>query len=168
VTNLVATPSAGQLVISWSAPTLTPSGYLVSLALNGTPIVGSPFNVDFTVTTFTRTGLAAGTYTVTVTPTHVGATALPNQTTAVVPGSSTTTTVVGSTTTVSGATTTSIVGAGGPTTVRPIILPGLLPATGSSTTAQIVFWSMLLLVFGRMAILFARPLRVLPAKQFER
>jgi hypothetical protein len=36
--------------------------------------------------------------------------------------------VVGSTTTVSGATTTSIVGAGGPTTVRPIILPGLLPA----------------------------------------
>jgi hypothetical protein len=52
--------------------------------------------------------------------------------------------------------------------VRPIILPGLLPSTGSSTTAQIVFWSMLLLVFGRMAILFARPLRVLPAKQFER
>jgi hypothetical protein len=164
----VATPSAGQLVISWSAPTLTPSGYLISLALNGTPIVGSPFNVDFTVTTFTRTGLAAGTYTVTVTPTHVGATASPNQTTAVVPASSTSTTVIGSTTTVPGATTTSIVGAGGPTTVRPIILPGLLPSTGSSTTAQIVFWSMLLLVFGRMAILFARPLRVLPAKQFER
>jgi hypothetical protein len=57
------------------------------------------------------------------------------------------------------------VGAGGPTTtIRAITLPGLLPATGASGTATIVFWSLLVLVFGRMAILFARPVRVLAAR----
>jgi hypothetical protein len=34
--------------------------------------------------------------------------------------------------------------------------------TGPSHTVQIVVWALLVLVFGRMAVLMARPVRVIP------
>jgi hypothetical protein len=171
VTNLVATPTAGQLAITWTAPTgPAPIGYRIAVTIGGTLVGGSAFVVDAATTSITRTGLATGAYSVAVEPLHAfpftAATATV-QATVPAPATTTTTTSPSSTTTTVAAssTTTTIVGAGGPTTtVRAITLPGLLPATGASGTATIVFWSLLLLVFGRMAILFARPVRVLPAR----
>ena len=43
----------------------------------------------------------------------------------------------------------------------PLPTSGSLPVTGSSPL-PIAFWGILLLVFGRMAILMARPLKVIP------
>ena len=98
-------------------------------------------------------------------------------TTTLAPTTTTTTTVVGSTTTsttvgggttttsttVAGATTTTLIGSGSGTntTVRTGSGSGQLTATGGSPL-PIVFWAVLLLVFGRMVILLGRPLRVLP------
>jgi len=90
------------------------------------------------------------------------------------PGSSTTTTVAGATTTtVAGATTTTVAGAttttvpGATTTVRPttttaVASGGAIPVTGSSSTVPMVVWGVLVLVFGRMAILLARPVKIIP------
>ena len=91
--------------------------------------------------TFTAAPTAPGTYTVTST----GATS----------GTRTTTfTIVGATpTTVS---STGGIPSGGST--------GSIPATGSSTTSVIV-WGILLLVFGRMAILFGRKPKVISANR---
>ncbi len=89
-------------------------------------------------------------------------------TTTVAGGSTTTsTTVAGGTTTtsttVAGATSTTLLGSGSGTntTVRSGSGGGQLTATGGSPL-PIVLWAVLLLVFGRMAILLGRPLRVLP------
>ena len=98
----------------------------------------------------------------TVAPTTVAPTTVAPTTT--VRPSTTTTTVAGATTTtVSGATTTTSVASGGPTTtVRSG--GGSFPVTGSSQLPAIV-WAILFLVFGRMALLLAKPVRVLPPKQ---
>jgi hypothetical protein len=117
------------------------------------------------------------------------ASALPTTTTTTVAGSttttvagSTTTTVAGSTTTtVAGATTTTvrptttttalsstttIVGAAGPTTtIGFVTLPSYFPTTGSSSSGMIAFWAVLLLAFGRISILLARPVRVVTDKR---
>lgn len=110
-------------------------------------------------------------------------------TTTTAASASTTTTVAGAgTTTVAGATTTtfrsgsttssssttSTTAAGATTTVASTTLFGsgagggsytgtYIAAAGSSPT-PIIVWAVLLLVFGRMALLFGRPLRVLPPK----
>lgn len=98
----------------------------------------------------------------------------------------TTTTVRPTTTTVAGATTTTVAGATTTTTLVASAVPTTLastsggfnsggfnsgggtttsniPVTGPKKTVAIVVWAILLLVFGRMAILMARPIRVLPA-----
>ncbi|MDP2292129.1 MAG: hypothetical protein Q8M22_13140 [Actinomycetota bacterium] len=75
-------------------------------------------------------------------------------------GSGTTTTVSGSTTTTTRATTTTVrvsSGAGGGSGSG----GGTIVATGGSPLPTLL-WAVLLLVFGRMAILLGRPLRVLP------
>ncbi len=95
-------------------------------------------------------------------------------TTTTTAGGSTTTTAGGSTstTTAGGATTTTTRG-GTPTTAQvlasgaaPTATPfteslSALPMTGGSP-GHLLMWSVLLLIFGRMAVLLARPLRVLP------
>jgi hypothetical protein len=50
------------------------------------------------------------------------------------------------------------------TTIKAVTLPGTFPVTGSSSWPLAV-WALLLLAFGRIAILLARPLRVLPPKR---
>ena len=76
-----------------------------------------------------------------------------------------TTTVAGSSTTAS---TTTVAQAGGPTTTSPtaVTLPARIPQTGSSTTPLLLL-AIVLLVFGRMALLLGRPLRVAPASTDE-
>jgi hypothetical protein len=96
-------------------------------------------------------------------------------TTTVGDGSTTTTVGDGSTTTTVGDGSTTTVGDGGTATTEPLPTGGTptggasvagsvtgLPVTGKSTTALVV-WSVLLLVFGRMAVLLGRPPRVRPA-----
>ena len=79
---------------------------------------------------------------------------------------STTTTTVRPTTTIASSTTTSA----STTTVRPTTtvsvntLPAKIPSTGSSSTVRIALWAVLLLIFGRMALVLSRPVRVLPPK----
>ncbi len=107
-------------------------------------------------------------------------------TTTTVAGATTTTTVRPTTTTVAGATTTTVTGGTTTTTLVASAVPttlastsggfnsggfnsgggtttGNIPVTGPKKTVAIVVWAILLLVFGRMAILMARPIRVLPA-----
>jgi hypothetical protein len=83
----------------------------------------------------------------------------------------TTTTVAATTSTTTAATTTTLVASAAPTTtIGFTTLPatggfntgGSIPVTGPSHTVQIVVWALLVLVFGRMAVLMARPIRVLP------
>jgi hypothetical protein len=79
-------------------------------------------------------------------------------------GGSTTTTAAGgsTTTTVRGSTTT--LAAGGQPTGGSTFVAGLstLPATGGSPMSLIA-WSVMFLIFGRMAVLLGRPVRVRPA-----
>ena len=89
---------------------------------------------------FTAAPTAPGTYTVTMTGT--------------VSGQRTVTFVIAASTTTGGSTT------GGSTTGGSSGSNGTLPSTGSSTTSVIV-WGVLLLVFGRMAILLGRKPKVL-------
>ena len=104
----------------------------------------------------------------TVAPTTVApTTAAPTTTSA----ASTTTTIKSTTTTtVAGATTTSVA-AGGPTTsissattIPFTTLPATLPNTGQNRTGWFIVWGSLLLVFGRIVLLLARPVRVAPPK----
>jgi LPXTG-motif cell wall-anchored protein len=111
--------------------------------------------------------------TTTVAPTTVApttaapTTAAPTTTSA----ASTTTTIKSTTTTtVAGATTTSVA-AGGPTTsissattIPFTTLPATLPNTGQNRTGWFIVWGSLLLVFGRIVLLLARPVRVAPPK----
>lgn len=75
----------------------------------------------------------------------------------------TTTTVAGATTTTAAGSTTTTTGAGFAGAAAGSNGGTNIVSTGSSPT-QLLVWAVLLLVFGRMAILFGRPLRVLPPK----
>jgi LPXTG-motif cell wall-anchored protein len=106
--------------------------------------------------------------TTTVAPTTVAPTTVAPTTTA---AAATTTTIrPTTTTTVAGATTTSVA-AGGPTTsiasgstIPFTTLPATLPNTGQDRTGWFIVWGSLLLVFGRIALLLARPVRIAPPK----
>ena len=96
----------------------------------------------------------------TTTTTLAATTTLSSTTTTVRPS----TTLAGSSTTVAASSTT-VAGAGGPTsTVSVNTLPARIPTTGSSSTVMIGLWAVLLLIFGRMALVLSRPVRVLPPK----
>jgi hypothetical protein len=113
-----------------------------------------------TTTTTSTTTSSTTTTTIAVTTTTRPTT---TTTTTTLPGATTTTTTT-TTTPASASSSTALgsliptpsggVGSSGPTA-------GNIPVTGSSSI-PIVVWAMLLLVFGRMTILFARPVRVLP------
>jgi hypothetical protein len=122
-----------------------------------------------TTTTTTPTGAST---TTTTTPaggsTTTSTTVAGGSTTTSVPSGSTTTTTAGAPTTVflggSGGTfggttggTGTFTSAGGTGTSSP---SGTLAATGSSDTARLVFWGVLFVVFGRMAVLLGRTPRV--------
>jgi hypothetical protein len=130
---------------------------------------GGPAQIAFTVpatppsttTTVAPTTVAPTTAApTTVAPTTAAPTTTIKPTTTTVAGATTTTVAGATTTTVAAATTTSVASAGPTTTLGG---GGSLPATGSSPTPT-VMWGILLLVFGRMAMLLAKPVRVLPPK----
>jgi hypothetical protein len=154
--------------------TLAPPGaYKIGLACTLGPASATQLDKFWTVqVTFAATASGAISFTVNpaTTPTTTTTT---TTTTTLAPGVTTTTTIApGATTTTTlapGATTTS---SSTTTTIRPAVASAAqsagsgssgsgLVSTGSSPT-PIVIWAVLLLVFGRMAILFARRLRVAP------
>lgn len=112
----------------------------------------------------------ATTPTTTTTTAATTTTTVAGATTTTVAGATTTTVRSGATTTT---TTTSTTPAGGSTTTVAVnttlfgsgggFTGGTIVSTGSSPT-QIIVWAILLLVFGRMALLLGRPLRVLPPR----
>ena len=116
---------------------------------------------EITITNSTATGFD---FTVAAAPTTT--TTVAGSTTTTTVAGSTTTTVAGSTTTTTGSTTTTIAGAAGPsTTLGFVTLPGFFPTTGSSSSGVIAFWAVMLLVFGRITVLLARPMRVVSDKR---
>lgn len=131
---------------------------------------------------------SANTTTTTVAPTSTTVaattTTVARATTTTTAATTTTTTVVGATTTtttVAGATTTTALASGGPTTTIAGSGTSSFPATGSGSSGgfttgsggalpitgrdelPVIVWGILLVVFGRMAVLLARPVKVIPA-----
>ena len=139
--------SATQLDKYWNAQ-LTFSADPTDLPSGITWVVG-------VVTPPTTTTIAPTTTTIAPTTTTIA----PTTTTTVAPTTTTTSTLkpVVTTTTVAGSagvtTTSTLVGSSG-------ITGGSLPSTGTSPMLM-VLWALMVLVCGRMAILFGRPIRVL-------
>lgn len=111
-----------------------------------------------TTTTSSTTTTVAGATTTTVAGAATTTTVRSGSTTT---SSSTTSTVAGATTTVASNTTLFGSGAGSGSGGG---YNGTYIATAGSSPTPIIVWAILLLVFGRMALLFSRPLRVLPPK----
>ena len=108
------------------------------------------------------------------TTTTTTTTAASSTTTTTISGATTTTVASATTTTIRSGTTTAVLG-GASTTINvstTLFGSGAGSATGGGRTIvatgsspiSIVVWAILLLVFGRMALLLGRPLRVLPPK----
>ena len=123
-------------------------------------VVAAPGPIVTTTTVAGATTTVAGATTTTVSA----------ATTTTVRAAATTTTAAGATTTSTAATTTTLTASGAPTTIGFSTLPATggfntgsnIPVTGPSHTTQIVIWAVLVLIFGRMAVLMARPIRVIP------
>ncbi|MEN9643495.1 MAG: hypothetical protein RL238_164 [Actinomycetota bacterium] len=166
-------PTINFAVFGSSGPTVVPAGsynigFACTLGNPGPNQVDKYWNVVLTFAVTPSDSPSGITWTVAggTTPTTTAAptTTATGATTTTAAGA--TTTVAGATTTVAGDTTTtdrtdttflvdSGAGSGG------FDNGGSLPVTGPSPI-PIVVWGVLLLVFGRMAILLARPLKVIP------
>ena len=144
-----------QITIADSAGEL-PSGFVWSVETPASPTTTTTV-VPTTTTVSPSTTMTIPRATTTTAPrtTTTSTTAPATTTTTTAPTTTTTTTAVQQ------STTTTIVAAAAPpfTTAPPFVSPTRLPVTGSSSV-PVVIWGILLLVFGRMAILFARPLKV--------
>jgi hypothetical protein len=119
----------------------------------------TPLGITWTVS-------AAPTTTTTTTTTTTAATTTTTAATTTTVKPTTTTTVAGATTTVAATTTaapttTSSVASGG-AGINTGSGAGSIPATGTSSSVPLVVWGFLTLVFGRMVVLLARPIRVVP------
>lgn len=173
---LTGLPTMSFSLFGASGPTFVPPGtYNLGFACTkgaaAAAVLDKYWNVQLTFATDNNdapskiTWAVVGVQSTTTTSTTIAPTSTTTTTIVGGGGSTTTSTTVvgGSTTTsstVAGATTTTAVGsgAGGTTTIRSSG-GGQLAATGGSPL-PIIFWAVLLLVFGRMAILLGRPLRV--------
>ena len=163
----------GVGVVSFNAYQFLPSG-----VPNGAYRIGIACTLNGQTERFWQTQVVfAGTPTVYTWTVEGGSTA----TTTTTEAGATTTTVAGATTTVAGATTTTVAGvttttvasaSGGPTNTTGFPSQpssggsgsgGFIPATGPTHAMMIAFWAILLVVFGRMSVLLARPVRVVPA-----
>jgi len=172
---LTGLPTMSFALFGASGPTIVPPGtynlgFACTLGAAGANQLDKYWNVRLTFATDDNDAPSKITWVVdqqSTTTTTTTSTTVASTTTTTVGGASTTTTVgSGSTTTsstVAGVTTT-VLGSGSATTVRSGSGSGgggQLTATGGAPL-PLVFWALLLLVFGRMAILLGRPLRVLP------
>lgn len=120
-----------------------------------------------TTTTAASTTTAAPTTTVRSTTTTAAGATTTTSTTVAGMTTTTSTTVAGATTTSTTIAVASAAGAGTSSSGGSIFSAGptggsALPVTGPSATVRLLVWSLLLLVFGRMAVLLGRPIRVLP------
>jgi hypothetical protein len=185
IVNEATAPTSGNVLIgnytySFSALTFLPGGvpagvYKVGVACTLAGDTKSFWQGFVTVsgnpTAFTWAFAAADpnpttttTQAPTTTTTVAGTTTTVSGATTTVPGATTTTVSGATTTTVVGQTTTTVrTGSGGvvPTTV-PTGSGSTIPATGSSASVPSAVFALLLLAFGRMAILLARPIKVIP------
>jgi hypothetical protein len=184
IVNEATAPTSGNVLIgtytySFSALTFLPGGvpagvYKVGVActLSGdtksfwqgfVTVSGNPTAftwafaaTDSSPTTTTQAPTTTTTVAATTTTVSGATTTVPGATTTTVSGATTTTAVAQTTTTVR-------TGSGGvvPTTV-PTGSGGAIPSTGSSSSVPSAVFALLLLAFGRMAILLARPIKVIP------
>lgn len=185
IVNEATAPTSGNVLIgtytySFSALTFLPGGvpagvYKVGLActLSGdtksfwqgfVTVAGNPTAFTWTFAATDSSPTTTTTQAPTTTTTVAATTTTVSGATTTVPGA-TTTTVSGATTTTAVAQTTTTVrtGSGGvvPTTV-PTGGVSTIPSTGSSSSVPSAVFALLLLAFGRMAILLARPIKVIP------
>ncbi len=148
--------------------TITVTNWVAAVPATETaPAIPNQFNWAVTDGATTTTVAGATTTVAGATTTTVAGattTTVAGATTTTVRPTTTTTTVAGSTT------TTTLAASGAPTTtIGFTALPATggfntgsnIPVTGPSHTVQIVLWALLLLVCGRMAVLMARPIRVI-------
>ncbi len=143
---------------------------------------GGPAQIAWATGTPTTTTTVVGATTTTVVGATTTTTAPVATTTLPRAATTTTTTTPRATTTTIAATTTTLAGSAvvTTTTTAPVqslaVSPfnsgggssvggGSLPVTGSNRAAEIVLWSMLLIVFGRIAMLMSRPVRVSAAER---
>lgn len=148
--------------------TLAPGVYTIGIACTF-----SGATQDYWASTFTIAANGADTplgitWTASAPSTPTTTTTTAATTTTTTAGSTTTTTVAGATTTtVKATTTTSTAPASSTTTATTLVSSGggytgggSIPVTGTSSSIPLMVWGVLVLVFGRMAILLARPIRV--------
>ncbi len=179
-TTTTTTTVAGATTTTTVAPTTTTT---VAGVTTTTTVAGATTTTTVAGATTTTT-LAPTTTTTTVAGATTTTTLPRSTTTTTLPRSITTTTTPRATTTTVAATTTTLVGSAGvTTTIAPVqtaaVSPfnsggssgggssggGSLPVTGSNRTTEIVLWSVLLIVFGRIAMLMSRPVRVTAAER---
>jgi hypothetical protein len=171
--SVTANPADSPLGIAWSSTptspattsttTVAPTTTTTTVAPTTTTTTVAPTTTTTTVaptttTTSTTTTVASTTTSTTVKPTTT--TVAPTTTSTTVKPTTTTVAPTTTSTTVQPATTTTIVGSGGPVPTLPPGSGGTLPATGSSSALPVIVWGVLLLVFGRMAMLLAKPVTV--------
>lgn len=165
---LVNLPPFDFTLFGADGPTLVPAGtynlgYACTVGTGASQVLDKYWNVQFTISANPADSPSKLSWVVagTTTPTTTTTTAPPlsNPTTTTAPGSSTTTATTTAdtdpaTSDTLDATVTTAVGSGGPSG------GGSLVVTGSSPW-PVAIWGFLLLVFGRMAVLCARPVRVI-------
>jgi hypothetical protein len=172
-------PTINFAVFGSSGPTVVPAGqynvgFACTLGNPGPNQVDKYWNVVLTFAVTPSDSPSGISWTVAASTPTTTTTAAPTTTaagaTTTTAAGATTTTVEGATTTVAGDTTTTEFGSTDTTLVDSgagsgggsgFDNGGTLPNTGASPI-PIVVWGVLLLVFGRMALLLARPLKVIP------
>jgi hypothetical protein len=150
-----------QAAATAPTPVIIPDGaYNVGIACTLTGLPEKYWNV---VIDFKASGTNLG-FTIRPATTPTTTTSTTSTTTTVKPGGSTTTTSTTTTTTVRPTSTTTTVSvASGSGSAGGGSNGGVLVSTGSSPT-RLMVWAVLLLAFGRMAILFGRPIKVIPTR----
>ena len=143
--------------VSESATTTTVAG-----ATTTTTVTGATTTTVAGATTTTVAGATTTTKPATTTTSTTLAGATTTSTTIAVASAAPTTTLASSFATSSGGFGSGVSSSGGGVASSGSAADGAFPVTGPSHAVRIAFWALLLLAFGRMAVLMARPIRVLP------
>ncbi|CAB4569355.1 unannotated protein [freshwater metagenome] len=161
-----ACSAAGQTERYWQTLiTITAAGSGISWTTSASPTTTTTVGgTTTTVSGATTTTTVGGATTTTVSGATTTTTAAPTTTAA----GATTTTVAGATTTTLAASLGPVTGSGSGGTGTSgsggtFGSGGTIPVTGSSSM-PVLFWALMSLVFGRMAVLLAKPVKVLPPR----
>jgi hypothetical protein len=173
---ITTTPAFNFAVFAAAPGTLAAGTYNVGLACSKSGAMEKFWSVKLTLAADLSWTLADGTPGPTTTTTTAAPNSSPTTTTTTVPKSATTTTTVPkSATTTTTTTTTTTVAASGATSSTAVSSSGTSSGGGTASSQRLVStgwptwwvaaWALLLLAFGRMAVLFSRPVRVLPPEE---